>query len=437
LEKDAESLRKELGEDRWVIVFRGAGRQAQKMHDSVERSLIKLKEGLDGEMHVTNLAAFMKKLESYEAKKTHYGPAIERVLSIIDKGVKDRLTVNGEILRLHHDLETRWGTLKEQITSTDAAVDELQVDRRGQHLRDSVSSMLSNDRSTLGSGHETPQSSPPSSVIMSGLGLDPYTPVAKQSKTRSSSTHSNAPPSNRRHSSLPAPTNQAASTRKPTASRLAVVPGSSATTTFHPSRLQRPSSNVGHRPAWNGSTNTSGIDTGHNFKPLSLTTPSPYAKRTPLTQRSTSSLTPSSHSRIPQHHSPLARAASESPQVDDTPTRSGHSRLSFRERLASPGSGVPGPAKPRSFAQSLSESSSSNRRSSYQLPRASSAAAEEHVSRPASSLASTIRRTDMLAQPRERRGSSIGRASPLPQGNTRLPLRKKAEPADNRPKWRP
>ena len=28
LEKDAESLRKELGEDRWVIVFRGAGRQA-------------------------------------------------------------------------------------------------------------------------------------------------------------------------------------------------------------------------------------------------------------------------------------------------------------------------------------------------------------------------------------------------------------------------
>ena len=28
LEKDAESLRKELGEDKWVLVFRGAGRQA-------------------------------------------------------------------------------------------------------------------------------------------------------------------------------------------------------------------------------------------------------------------------------------------------------------------------------------------------------------------------------------------------------------------------
>jgi hypothetical protein len=33
----------------------------------------------------------------YEAKKMHYIPAIERVVSIIQKGVNDRLTVNGEI----------------------------------------------------------------------------------------------------------------------------------------------------------------------------------------------------------------------------------------------------------------------------------------------------------------------------------------------------
>ncbi|KAK0632376.1 hypothetical protein B0T14DRAFT_560074 [Immersiella caudata] len=171
LEKDAESLRKELGEDRWVLVFRGAGRQAQKMYESVERSVARLKEGLDAGMHLTNQPVMSKKIESFEAKKTHYGPAIERVLSIIDKGVKDRLTVNGEILRLHAEMQTKWEDLKETMAELDATLEEIQADKKGQQLRDSVSSMLSNDRSTIASGIETPQSSPPSSVIMSSLGF--------------------------------------------------------------------------------------------------------------------------------------------------------------------------------------------------------------------------------------------------------------------------
>ncbi|KAI6781072.1 uncharacterized protein J7T54_003239 [Emericellopsis cladophorae] len=178
LEKDAESLRKELGEDRWVIVFRGAGRQAQKMHESVERSLAKLREAMDAEAQMAS-PALIKKLESYEAKKTHYGPAIERVLSIIDKGVKDRITVNGEILRLHLDLEARWSSLKEQTREMDAACEELHAERKSQQLRDSVSTMLSNDRSPLGSSQATPGSSPPSSEIMSSLGVEP--PYAKNS----------------------------------------------------------------------------------------------------------------------------------------------------------------------------------------------------------------------------------------------------------------
>ena len=435
LEKDAESLRKELGEDRWVIVFRGAGRQAQKMHDSVERSLLKLREAMDAETHPqpANQPALMKKLENYEAKKTHYGPAIERVLSIINKGVKDRLTVNGEILRLDQDLQSRWSSLRTQIAETDAAVDELHLDRRGQHLRDSVSSMLSNDRSTIGSGHDTPQSSPPSSEIMSSLGFDPYTPVAKASKTRSSSTHSNVP-SNRRQSSLPAPTAHSATSRRLVPSRLSTMAGPSTATPVRGSNIQRPNSTLGNRPAWNSSTN--GIDTGHNFKPLSLTTPSPYARRTPVTQRSSSSLTPASNSKLPQPRSPLARAVSESPQAHETPTRTGHSRLSFRERLASPGGVPPGPAKPSLFSQSTNSSLSSIRRSSYQPPRAMSAAADHEAGRPASSLDQPSRRAGGLPLTRDRRGSSIGRASPLPEAGSRLANRKKTEPVDNRPRWR-
>ncbi|KAL2879985.1 hypothetical protein SGCOL_004704 [Colletotrichum sp. CLE4] len=185
LEKDAESLRKELGEDRWVIVFRGAGRQAQKMIESVERSMIKLREAVDTGMHLSSPPTMIKKIESYDAKKTHYGPAIERVLAIIDKGVKDRLTVNGEILRLHAEMQSKWESIKDEMREMDVVVDEVQVDTRGQQLRDSISSMLSNDRSTIDSGRDTPGSSPPSSIIMSSLGLEPVTPRNKMAKNRS------------------------------------------------------------------------------------------------------------------------------------------------------------------------------------------------------------------------------------------------------------
>ncbi|KFH47308.1 hypothetical protein ACRE_019330 [Hapsidospora chrysogenum ATCC 11550] len=434
LEKDAESLRKELGEDRWVIVFRGAGRQAQKMHESVERSLFKLQEAIDAGMHLTNPPSLTKKLESYEAKKTHYGPAIERVLSIIDRGVKDRLTVNGEILRLHTDLETRWASLKEQIRNMDATVEELQVERRSQQLRDSVSSMLSNDRSTVGSGHETPGSSPPSSVIMSSLGVEPYTPGSHKAKNRSSSV----PSANRRHSSLPAPAGSAS--KRAGSSRLSTVPSSSVTTPVHGSKIERPGSTMAHRPKWNASTNTSGIDTGHNFKPLSLTTPSPYSKRSPMTQRSISSVTPgaASGSKLPTFRSPLARATSESPQVDDTPTRTGHSRLSFRERLASPHAQTLPVQKPRLSAQNSTASSTSNRRSSFQPPRAPSALEDTRASRPASSLASTSRRSSLLPQSRTRRESSTGRASPQALSASRLAMRRSdAQAKDARPPWRP
>jgi len=140
LEKDAESLRRELGEDRWVLVFRGAGRQAQKMYESVDRSLTKLKEAVDAGVHLNNPATMGKKIESYEAKKMHYGPAIDRVLSIIEKGVKDRLTVNGEILRLHSDMQHKWEALKCQMHDLDLSLGELQADKRNQQLRDSISS---------------------------------------------------------------------------------------------------------------------------------------------------------------------------------------------------------------------------------------------------------------------------------------------------------
>jgi hypothetical protein len=46
-------------------------------------------------------------------------PATSKVLSIIDKGVQDRVTKNGETLRRHADSAQRWKTLRDRIARTD------------------------------------------------------------------------------------------------------------------------------------------------------------------------------------------------------------------------------------------------------------------------------------------------------------------------------
>jgi len=427
LEKDAESLRRELGEDRWVLVFRGAGRQAQKMYESVERSLTKLKEAVDNGVHLNNPATMGKKIESYEAKKMHYGPAIERVLSIIEKGVKDRLTVNGEILRLHSDMQRKWETLKEQMNELDISLEELQADKRNQQLRDSISSMVSNDRSTIGSINDTPGSSPASSVVMTGISreLDPSTP-AQNGKVRSGSKSHLPQPGRSRNASAPVGSSQLP--RNGLVSRLSTYGASppptlrqsSATPTGN--RLPRPSLSTTSdgRPRWNSSVNTKDIVLGHNFKPLSLTTPSPHAKTTPSHTRSERSS--ASESKIPLR-SPLSRDNTSSPVPENTPSRTSNSRLAFRNRIASPG-----PYSQKALAQSsplvrprhLSTQSSmsalsANRRTSLQPnssdPTSLSSPASK-PSRPASSMASN-RRTSLLPQPRGRQDSAVtGRESP-------------------------
>ncbi|KAL1842362.1 hypothetical protein VTJ49DRAFT_5427 [Mycothermus thermophilus] len=468
LERDAEALRKELGEDRWVLVFRGAGRQAQKMIESVERAIARLREGIDSGMHLTNQPAMSKKLENYEAKKTHYGPAIERVLAIIDKGVKDRLTVNGEILRLHAEMQAKWADLQQAMVDTDAAIEELHNDRREQQLRDSVSSMLSNDMSsTTPSGHETPQSSPPSSVIMSSVGPTTSTTHLPAPKQRAASALGHAStPASRRQSSLPTPKTQV--TRKPVANsaRMSMlsIPSTreGSVTPSATSKTPRSStSSVASRPKWNSSTNLNDIDTGHNFKPLTLTTPSPYAKKPPVPSRSSSSLGSYSTSRLPTLRSPLSRAASASPLPEDTPSKN----LSFRERLSSPGvsfsSSQRSLGKPPRLAthssgpplafynhpsnSSLASSTSTtttNRRASLQPPQrpsTDSLSVDTPYRRPASSLSSSTsassRRASMLPQPRVAsggtaagagaKGSSVtGRESPQAVAGARFAMRR-------------
>jgi hypothetical protein len=85
--------------------------------------------------------------------------------------------------------------------------------------------------------------------------------------------------------------------------------GSLSITPTQASCLSRPSpSTQPHRPRWNGSSNTNDLDVGHNFKPLSVTTPSPY-KKSSFQSRIARSI---SNSSLPVP-SPLGRTTSTSP----------------------------------------------------------------------------------------------------------------------------
>ena len=374
LESDAEGLRRELGEDRWVLVFRKAGRQALKLCESVERSITKLQESIDVGAQHSNPPALAKKAESYEAKKTHYGPAIERVLSIIEKGVNDRLTVNGEILRLHQDTRARWTSIESEIKDMDLALDDLNLNMsRNQQLRDSISSIVSMDRSARSSSVDTPRSSPASSVIMgptNGNKGDNSTSNVDGASRRSSlfSTTTTRPANARRYFSMPP--GSAGATQLPRK-----TPGSRSITSdsWSNSRNASPSPYPNHtsstptpgarphpsthqsetKPRWNSSPKVSHYDFSLGHKPSPLSTPLPHRKSSmsfrsprrassyftsnvalpsPLGQSDSASLAPVSTSpRLPRH----SVAVQSSPAVHDademfsSPTRPTHTIASL------------------------------------------------------------------------------------------------------------
>lgn len=265
LQADADSLRRELGEDRWILVFRNAGRQALKMEESITRSFNKLKEAVEAAEHQTSPPAFAKKVESYEAKKMHYGPAIERVLAIIDRGVQDRLTVNGEILRIQSDMKERWTALQAEMRDMDTNLEE---SNREKQLRDSVSTVMSSERSIASSLVDTPGSSPASSVVgtsrkSSFQGSRTPTPL-NNPKSRKRSSSRLGPSSIPRRIPL---TQSGEFTTTPAGSPLATRSGNGQAR----SELPVPGAN---RPRWSHSTKLDNRD----FKPLSTYEPSPYAK---------------------------------------------------------------------------------------------------------------------------------------------------------------
>ena len=311
LERDAQRLRQELSEDRWVLLFRNAGRQAQKLCESIERAITKLQEAIDVGAQHSNPPLLAKKVEAYEAKKTHYGPAIEKVLGIINKGVTGRITVNGEILRLQSDTSARWQSIGSDMKDMDLALDDLTMNKN-QQLRDSISSIMSIDRSldrsANGSAVDTPGSSPTSSVIMGpttgnkrdespGMnGLSRRSSIVFNSNARLNSARRNftMPPGSPGSTQLPRKTPMSRSfTSDSWSSSRGASPSpyaKQASATPTPGcRTQRPGMpQIDNKPRWNSSAKVERFDFGQKPWPVPYSTLS-LSRRSSMACRSPSS----------------------------------------------------------------------------------------------------------------------------------------------------
>jgi hypothetical protein len=163
--------------------------------------------------------------------------------------------------------------LKASIKVMDSSLEDVQH-LRTQHMRDSISSILTMDSPATGSVVDTPGSSPASSIVM--------TPVNKpgalgSSSRRGSSVGSNAraPLSGRRVSGLPQPSSTLTGRKSsiPRTSLTAPSPKPNGLTTPTPAtrKSSRPALSPAmiNRPRWNGSVNTHDLEVGHMHKNLS------------------------------------------------------------------------------------------------------------------------------------------------------------------------
>ncbi|OAL33703.1 hypothetical protein AYO20_07041 [Fonsecaea nubica] len=411
LSKEADTLRRELSEDRWVIVFRNAGRQAQKMCDSVERSILKVQEAIHENFQATNPSALAKRIESFEAKKLHYSPAIQRVLGIIQKGLKDRLTVNGEILRLHKDLSSRMRDLTDTMDDLDSLLEPV-TSRQNSKLRESISSIVSADRSfTSTTFAGTPGSSPPSSVDLppqrhekptSKYGLNGYT------KQRTPSTSRPPPPvsSNKRMSMLP-------QTRRPTtpmshSSSSALRRGTSPmpgppsvyrqgvyTPPVVPAPRPEPTP-LSNKPRWSAVVKSYDSTIAPSYRSSSTTTP--------LTSRRYTPRSISSNTALPLR-SPLSREASASPStLHPLAKRDSQQFRSFAERVADPL-----PTRTSSLLDPVP----------YHKTRNSSAPAPGTIRSPSSLVVTNPNKAQMSGGAHQRPPSSLSRS----YGSSHVPLR--------------
>ncbi|KAF2760054.1 KAR9-domain-containing protein [Pseudovirgaria hyperparasitica] len=450
LEADAEALRRELGEDRWIHLFRNAGNKALTMWQSLSRSIRKLRKAFEDNADPEYIAL---KLRSYEEKKPHYPPAIERVLTVIERGIKDRLTINGEILRLQTDVRQKLTELSEEVKDMDAFLEDSQL-HKSQQLRDSISTILSTEQSFASSALDTPGTSSASSVILSRKNSDhsPYGRKSRQTSFASSSSRADSNPAAvKRRSGLPTPSPSQVPRKTPVSRSSAVesrsvsspTPGtrmsSSTPTQGRRTSIQPSSQSPSNKPRWSSSSNLNGTKIGHNFKPLAVDTPARSSTPTIRTPNSLRSV--ASHSSLPMR-SPLSRSLASPPPsagARSASTTPGQQPSSSRRTSAIAASPMTPMRRPGSALRgTLSASSSKN--STNLSGRKSSLLTPDDSVREEYDEEDEVSPTLRTAKTNGRMSSLNKRQSLLPQSVTQRsvsgPVSGRTSKLEDRPRWR-
>lgn len=112
LVEDFKRLKRELSDDKWLTVYRQVNKQASEMMDSIARTVKKL------ESVPFTSPGVARWVDAFEMKSEHYGKAIPAVLAIMHRGIRDRLTLNGEVIRGYNLLTDRWTKLQDTLAVT-------------------------------------------------------------------------------------------------------------------------------------------------------------------------------------------------------------------------------------------------------------------------------------------------------------------------------
>ncbi|PWN21926.1 hypothetical protein BCV69DRAFT_160156 [Microstroma glucosiphilum] len=143
IQSEVDTLKKELGDTKYVEHFQTFSKQVTDIMDSLERALTECstfvttfkKEGLaakgsddeeDEEMRKhKQMRRFEAAKKSFRTKLSYYLPPCEQTFTSFERSLKDRGTSHGAITRQLGELNTRWRALKEKSNKVDRELKRL------------------------------------------------------------------------------------------------------------------------------------------------------------------------------------------------------------------------------------------------------------------------------------------------------------------------
>lgn len=131
------------------------------------------------------LTTFLELNKSLTAKVKYYSPAVERVLKILGKGISERSTKNGEVLRKFGEMKNRWrdGTVRIERVKEEMKVLEIMLRETASKQQSTV---VAPSIVSPPSAYSTPTHSTSSILKPSTASPSPFRRLASKISTRSS-----------------------------------------------------------------------------------------------------------------------------------------------------------------------------------------------------------------------------------------------------------